>query len=710
MNANAAESQPSSSQSPREQARIFFVLRTIYVINIVIWIPFIIFDPELMARIAAVVIILFSFICLALIQLRRLTFPRYSASAMTILAASYFMLNGAGVKDGAVVMFPLAILLGALTVGRAGAVGAAILSFIAFSFVTAAESLQWFEPKFYETGGGDIFYTGMLFAGVTVTLWVIMGTMKADLRAAVDSEARYRLLADNVTDVVWVRDIETNLMVYCSPSIIKQRGYTPEEFMNLTPEEAIKPEYLTWAVSTLDEALANEISGLMEPGRWRTISYEVNCKDGSSIWVENLCSFIRDGNDNLQLLGVSRDITQRKADEKERDEVQKQVRSMQKMEGIGLLAGGIAHDFNNFLQGIVGNADIALTTLEDSHEGRENIEDLIARSEQAADLCRQLLAYAGKGKMKVEPVNLSTLVKEMADLLEVSISKKATLDLNLDPDLALVEVDATQIRQIVMNLIINASEAIVGNDGRIAITTTKQHCDRSYLDGYALDDEATAGMYVFLEVSDTGAGIDEATQTRIFDPFFTSKVTGHGLGLSAVLGIVRSHSGGIKVYSEVGIGTTFKIVLPATTKEAKAIEPVKTSHAPPPGEGIVLLADDEPTIRKMGRQALNARGYEVVTAADGKQALELYEEYGDRLLGVILDMTMPVMGGEEAYRRLRELNPDLPVIFSSGFNEQDTMNLFEGDGVSGFLQKPYRIADLVSLVSEAFHKNGRPDR
>ena len=296
----------------------------------------------------------------------------------------------------------------------------------------------------------------------------------------------------------------------------------------------------------------------------------------------------------------------------------------QKLESLGVLAGGIAHDFNNILMAIIGNADLALMRINKESPAVENLHRIEQAAARAADLAKQMLAYSGKGKFVVENVDLNTLLEEMLHMLEVSISKKAVLRLNLHQPLPPVEADATQMRQIVMNLVINASEAIGDKSGVIAITTGCMDCDRNYLKDVWLDENLADGLYVYLEIADTGCGMDKETLAKLFDPFFTTKFTGRGLGMAAVLGIVRGHKGAIKVYSEPGRGTTFKILLPASGRPAELFN--GDSHTDDwQGSGTVLLVDDEETVRGIGAEMLKELGFTAITAGDGREAVEIFK-------------------------------------------------------------------------------------
>jgi signal transduction histidine kinase/CheY-like chemotaxis protein len=391
-----------------------------------------------------------------------------------------------------------------------------------------------------------------------------------------------------------------------------------------------------------------------------------------------------------------RDITERIRAEAARQDTEKQLLHTQKLESLGVLAGGIAHDFNNILTVIIGNAELALMRINKESPATENLQRIEQAAARAADLARQMLAYSGKGKFVVENIDLNILLAEMLHMLEVSISKKAVLRLNPYRPLPTVEADATQLRQIIMNMVINASEAIGDKSGVIAITTGCMHCDQRYLKDVWLNENLTEGLYVYLEIADTGCGMDRETLSKLFDPFFTTKFTGRGLGMAAVLGIVRGHKGAINIYSEVGKGTTFKILLPASGRPADLFngDSRKDDWR---GTGTVLLVDDEETIRGIGAEMLKLLGFAVITANDGREALELFQKTDDIALA-ILDLTMPRMDGEQCFRELRQLRPDVKVIISSGYNEQEVTQRFVGKGLAGFIQKPYKLSALKEIL------------
>ena len=384
--------------------------------------------------------------------------------------------------------------------------------------------------------------------------------------------------------------------------------------------------------------------------------------------------------------------------EEQRRQLETQVQQAQKLESLGVLAGGIAHDFNNLLTGVLGNAQLALYDLPPVSPVRQYVEEIEEAAKRAAELCRQMLAYSGKGRFVVQPIDLSEVVEGMGHLLEVSISKKAALRHDLADGLPAITADATQIRQIILNLITNASEALGEHSGVISVITGVMDCGRDYFRSTYLDEELPEGRYVYIEVADTGCGMDQATCRKIFEPFFTTKFTGRGLGLAAALGIVRGHRGAIRVYSEPGEGTTFKVLFPALDQPATPHRGETEVTEELRGTGTALLVDDEEHVRKTGRHMLEHMGFTVLTAIDGREAVRVFREHADEIDCVLLDLTMPNMDGTEAFQELRRIREDVPVILASGYNEQDATQRFTGKGLAGFVRKPYGMQDLQAKM------------
>lgn len=426
----------------------------------------------------------------------------------------------------------------------------------------------------------------------------------------------------------------------------------------------------------------------------------VRHSDKAVRWVHGLGGLERDEQGRVvTMFGTIQDVTERLEAEHERLRLEEKLLHAQKLESLGVLAGGIAHDFNNLLTSILGNASLALDEVSSMSPIRQQLLDVEIASKRAADLCRQLLAYSGKGRFLVQPLSLNELVEEMAHLLSVTISKKVVIKYHFCEQVPPVMADATQVRQVVMNLITNASEAVGEKSGVVVVTTGAMHCDEAYLKTTYLGEGLPEGQYSYVEVSDTGQGMDAETLVRIFDPFFTTKFTGRGLGLAAVLGIVRGHKGAIKVYSELKQGTTFKVLLPA--EAGQTAQPLADIAAQGlAGTGLVLVADDEETVRSVARSMLERAGYAVIEACDGQDAVVKFQARASEIRAVVLDMTMPHLDGEACFREIRRIRQDIKVLMTSGYNEQDVVSRFTGKGLAGFLQKPYTLNQLLAALTE----------
>ncbi|MEA3265369.1 MAG: PAS domain S-box protein [Candidatus Fermentibacteria bacterium] len=398
---------------------------------------------------------------------------------------------------------------------------------------------------------------------------------------------------------------------------------------------------------------------------------------------------------------ISHDITGIKKAELEKQELEKQILQAQKLESLGVLAGGIAHDFNNILMAILGNADLALMDVSTANPAYSNIKAIETAAKRAADLAKQMLAYSGKGKFLIEKIDLNEAVDEMTHILEVSISKKAVIKYHYSRDLPLIEADATQIRQIIMNLVTNASDAIERTSGVISIKTGAMDCNSDYLASTYIDESLDSGQYIYVEVTDTGCGMSMETQKKLFDPFFTTKFTGRGLGLSAVLGIIRGHRGAIKVYSEPGRGTSIRVLFPSCDCSAVSSKKLKGGTEEQwTCPGTILLVDDEETILSVGSQMLQRIGFDVLTASDGYEAVKVFQENASNITLVILDLIMPHLDGEETFRELRRIREDVRVIMCSGYNEQEVTQRFAGKSIAGFIHKPYRYKELAAKLKE----------
>lgn len=397
------------------------------------------------------------------------------------------------------------------------------------------------------------------------------------------------------------------------------------------------------------------------------------------------------------VLGLALDVTERQRAEQERQTIERKMFEAQHLESLGVLAGGIAHDFNNLLTVILGNTNLALLDLPAESDSRESVVQVERAAQRAADLTQQLLAYAGKGRTVVQPVQI---IEEMTHLLETVIPKQVVLHTDLDPSIPPVQADATQLRQVVMNLVLNAAEAIDGEVGHVTITTGTRWIDRAALAEMHHAPDVLEGYYVALAITDTGQGMDAATRAKIFEPFFTTKFKGRGLGLAAVLGIVRGHGGALHVVSEPGSGSTFTLVLPSTTTPAlHGISDTNNSEQWR-GQGTILVIEDEAEVRAVISRTLEQLGFTVLTAIDGQAGVDVFRNHADALAAVLLDATMPRMSGPDAFREIHRLLPTVPVVLMSGYNEQEVVEQLAEQGLAGFLHKPFQPGDFQVMLQQ----------
>ncbi|MCK4282965.1 MAG: response regulator [Candidatus Brocadiae bacterium] len=505
-----------------------------------------------------------------------------------------------------------------------------------------------------------------------------------------ESEARFRALFESIPEGVIVHDNDGNIL-YANDVTAKRLEWPAEQLTGRNLREIVTPEN---RAPIPDHARQVRTSGSC------TFETTYVSRSGRLIEAEVNGHPIEFGGQNA-VLSVTRDITERKETERQRQRLADQMLHVQKLESLGVMAGGIAHDFNNLLVGVLGNAGLAMMELPPESPVRETVQQIQTAARRAAELCRQMLAYSGRGKLVIQPLDLSKLVQEMAHLLEAAISRRASVHYDFAEDLPRVQGDASQLTQVIMNLVTNASEAIGESSGTITLRTGAMEVDRKYLSTTYLGEELPEGDYVYLEVSDTGCGMDRQMQDKIFDPFFTTKFVGRGLGLAAVMGIVRSHHGAAKVYSEPGRGTTFKVLLPRDGRQTEQVETAGGTCTGWRGTGTLLVVDDEESARAVSKAALQRCGFEVLTAADGQEGVRVFREHADEIVAVILDLTMPHMSGEQAFTALRRVRKDVPIILASGYAQEEVICRFAGKGVAGFVRKPYEPQALLAKVREA---------
>jgi PAS domain S-box-containing protein len=499
------------------------------------------------------------------------------------------------------------------------------------------------------------------------------------------AEARYRRLFESARDGIVIIDEPTGEILDINPYMEQLFGYPRREIVGRKLWE-IEPGRDTASLQMMLEQARDQHDVRVPDIQFRT-------KDGRTIQTETIANLYHEGDRRAIQLNI-RDLTDRRKFERE-------LQDAQRLESLGLLAGGIAHDFNNLLTGILGNASLIYGDLPRDDPWRTQLRSILSASERAADLTRQLLAYAGKGRFIIEQVDLSGMVRDVIMLLKSSIPKTAHLKLDLAQHMPTVEADPSQMQQLIMNLVINAGEAIgEGHPGRIEIRTGERELTVEEIRESFVSEALRPGLYVRLEVKDTGVGMDEATKAKIFDPFFTTKFTGRGLGLAAVSGIVKALGGAIRVYSTPGHGSSFYVLLPAA---AAARRPVRAKPAPrlKRGSGTILVVDDEDTVRQTARNILKKLGFEVLLADNGQAGVDVLRDQGELVSLVILDLTMPVMGGEQAFDSMRAIRKDVRIVLMSGYDKAEAAARTAGKDFTGFLQKPFTVDRLSEAVTSA---------
>lgn len=438
---------------------------------------------------------------------------------------------------------------------------------------------------------------------------------------------------------------------------------------------------------------------ILADGKPRDYEGQTPVKGGEPrIWWVRAVPMRNEKNEIYAILETAIDITEKKKQERERREFESNLRQVQKLESLGIMAGGIAHDFNNILASILGNASLMLSDLPEDSPHKPSLHEIESAARRASQICHQMLVYSGRGLPNISAINLNRVVLEMSSLLKVSISKRITLNYELKEPLASIMADVTQISQVIMNLLTNAAEAIGDREGTVNFSTGEMACERFWFQGAHHSPDIVPGKFVFMEVRDTGCGMSDETIHRMFDPFFTTKFTGRGLGMAVVLGIVRNHKGAIKVDSTPGSGTVFRVVFPLTDMPAengkKSTGDAVQSKI---GTGTVLLVDDEDSVRSICKRMLERGGFKVLAAEGGRKGIEIFRMHEKEIACVILDYTMPDMSGEDVFRVLKEINPDVRVLLSSGCSDLPS-DRFVKMGIAGFLEKPYEYSNLIDEV------------
>ncbi|MGD8290738.1 MAG: ATP-binding protein [Desulfobacterales bacterium] len=509
------------------------------------------------------------------------------------------------------------------------------------------------------------------------------------------SEQQYRLLADNISDVIWIIDVSTLKFSFVSPSVERLHGFTPTQYMALELREILPPASYKRAQSIIAEELVKEASNSADPFRSRTLQLEHYNKNGSTMWIELTASFLRDKTGEITgILGISRDITERKKASREKKMLESRLQQAHKMEAIGTLAGGIAHDFNNILSAVIGYTEMAL---EDSQEGTliySNLKGVLLAGNRAKDLVGQILTFSRQADQELKPVQVDLIVREVLKLLRASFPSTIDIQQNIASKSATL-ANPTQIHQVLMNLCTNAEHAMQGKGGLLAVSLTDISIDSEIEAGQL---GIRPGAYLRLEVKDTGDGMAAEVKERIFDPFFTTKETGKGtgMGLSVVHGIVKSHRGAIAVKSEPENGTTFEVFLPISRHAAEITTDAGDEF--PGGNECILLVDDEKTLVDLGRQMLERLGYSVESKTCSIEALEMFKTRSEEFDLVITDMTMPNLTGDKLAAELMKIRTDIPVILCTGFSEQISEKHAKEMGIKEFILKPLLLNKLAATV------------
>ena len=513
-----------------------------------------------------------------------------------------------------------------------------------------------------------------------------------------ESEARFREVIANISDVILIAD-ENGVVKYVSPNIAKLFGWPLEERLGAAVWDTVHQDDAACARGQFERALEHE-------GEPNTLECRYICKDGTCRDVElTAVSMLRNSLVNGVLI-TCRNISARKTQEEERLSLEARIRQAQKFESLNVMAGSIAHSFNNMLMAVLGHLDLAMDDAPRLSPARHSIEEADRAAKRAAELSTLMLTYVGQGQLDIRTLDMAEMAEEMAATLNADLPEKIALTYARQAGPALFEGDPIKIRQVIASLVANAAEAIAGADGAIALSvSTLRHAggggkeaaaaQQVHVEGYLPE-----GEYVYCEVSDTGEGMDAENLAKALDPFFTTKFAGRGMGLATVLGIVRMHQGGVSLQSEPGKGTTARVLFPAgasglVRKAATAAEP-KTR--PIEEGGTVLIVDDEEILLKVCGTMVRRIGFDVLTAARGHEALEIFREHAGKIRCVLLDLTMPGMGGEETLRELRRIDAKVPVIVASGFAASKAANRFGGAPPAAFIEKPFRMELLAETI------------
>lgn len=493
------------------------------------------------------------------------------------------------------------------------------------------------------------------------------------------SEERLRTVVNNAPVILWGVD-QDGILTFLQGKTLKEIGIKPRDFIGTSVFD-ITDGRVPQLATQFRRAMRGETFTTVEKMRGR-------------IFEMRYAPLEDDEGTVVGVIGIAVDMTERK-------QAEEALFQAQKLESLGVLAGGIAHDFNNLLVAMLGQTSLAERRLSPEHPAREHIRKAVDAAQKATTLTKQMLAYSGRGHFEVVPINLNALIDENIHLFKASIPKNVQLEARLVRDLPLVKGDPAQMQQVIMNLILNAAEAIGQDPGTVTVVTGVEQLTEVPENGKWrwTGDRNPKGRHVVVEIRDDGCGMDEATLAKIFDPFFSTKATGQGLGLAAVLGIVHGHQGSIQVKSKPDKGTVFKLLFPVSNdRPAAAAIDRPDGAALQEKSPLVLVIDDEEPVRDAVTDILAMEELEVITAADGRMGISLFEERSKEVELVLLDLSMPGLSGQETFRRLREIDPSVMVVISSGYDKEDVRHQFAAHEVTGFIQKPYTARELGEAI------------
>jgi PAS domain S-box-containing protein len=507
--------------------------------------------------------------------------------------------------------------------------------------------------------------------------------------------SEYKDILDQMQDAYYRTNIEGEL-IWVSLACERQMGYRREELIGMQLDE------LYYETDGREEFLQ-----ALEESKGDLQHYEVCLKhrDGSRIWAEVNSQYYFDKQGNIAgVEGNVRNINERKKAEQESKELTSQLQQAQKMESIGVLAGGIAHDFNNLLVGVMGNAELAMLDVPQDSEMHHYLQQIFKASRRGADLVGQILAYSGQGRFSMGEQDINAIILDVSELLSAAIGKKVQLKQELVGGLPCIYGDQNQLTQLIMNLMTNASDALAGKPGEIGLHTGVRYLSADDFSTMYMATDLKEDDYVYVEVTDSGCGMDEKTQARIFDPFFTTKASGTGLGLAALLGIVRGHHGTLSLESMLGRGSCFTVYFPvlSSTRAIRMIGHNGRSEAAELMQATVLVVDDEAAVRHVVSNFLEREGMQVLTAKDGEEGVEIFRRHAYEIALVILDLTMPKMDGEQAFHAMHAICSDVPIMLTSGHSETDVVSRLSLCGLAGFIRKPYTRDTFIGEVRRHF--------